>query len=135
VLLKAHPNLPTKPINIIIGQVDVPACQAMVLPSPSPRCCARAHAARSSRCRAVSAVGNLDALTVTSRRSCSASSPGCSIGVCLLPLVPVVGRFPQAVALAGAAIANASSVLVYHLLTPRNYNYMHHLACACVLST
>ena len=39
------------------------------------------------------------------------------LGVCLLSLVPVAGRFPQADALAGAAIANAGVVLVY-LFTP-----------------
>jgi hypothetical protein len=41
------------------------------------------------------------------------------LSVCLLSLVPVAGRFRQADALAGAAIANASAVLVY-LFTPWN---------------
>ncbi|CAD6335837.1 unnamed protein product [Miscanthus lutarioriparius] len=33
------------------------------------------------------------------------------LGVCLLSLVPVAGRFPQADRLAGAAIANAGAVV------------------------
>ena len=33
------------------------------------------------------------------------------LGVCLLSLVPVAGRFPQADRLAGAAIANAGAVI------------------------
>jgi hypothetical protein len=41
------------------------------------------------------------------------------LGVGLLSLVPVAGRFPQADTLAGAAIANASAVLGY-LFTPWN---------------
>jgi hypothetical protein len=41
------------------------------------------------------------------------------LGVCLLSFVPLLGRFPQADALAGAAIANASAVLGY-LFTPWN---------------
>jgi len=34
------------------------------------------------------------------------------LGVCLLSLVPVAGRFPQAAAFAGAAIANANAIAI-----------------------
>ncbi|CAL5054380.1 unnamed protein product [Urochloa decumbens] len=41
------------------------------------------------------------------------------LGVFLLSFVPVAGRFPQAAALAGAAVANANAVFS-HLFTPWN---------------
>ena len=34
------------------------------------------------------------------------------LGVCLLSFVPVAGRFPQAAAFAGAAIANANAIAI-----------------------
>ncbi|CAL5049363.1 unnamed protein product [Urochloa decumbens] len=42
------------------------------------------------------------------------------LGVCLLSFVPVAGRFPQAAAFAGAAIANANAVFRHIMFTPWN---------------
>ncbi|CAL5049279.1 unnamed protein product [Urochloa decumbens] len=42
------------------------------------------------------------------------------LGVCLLSFVPVAGRFPQAAALAGAAIASANAIFRHIMFTPWN---------------
>ena len=66
---------------------------------------------------AVSAMGDPDA--DAARVFLVLGFVACLLGVCLLSLVPVAGRFPQADALAGAVIAIVSAVLG-NLFTPWN---------------